>query len=313
MENTVHKTDSPLPTANAFTAIVSTVIYLYMFVIFLCYWGFLLPSTILPIAPYKFETSRVADDTGTGILIDVALLLAFIIPHSILARTEVKAMMNLSPALERPFFVLQTTIFMHLQMQFWQEFDAPLIWNVQEPYSWAILALFLFGFLFLFTATFALDHFWLFGLSQGYGIDFNKAFGLAATDDADGFVVRWHYALCAHPIMTGMMIGLFATPTMTASHLLFSVVNTAWMVGAIKHLEEPQLTDLIGERYSEYLATVPRYVPSGSRCPFTGGNASGGCSFSSRPHRTDAIPLASNGSGGGYGTVKKYESPVLLE
>ena len=301
MENTAHPSEEPLPKANALTALISTATYLYMFVVFLCYWGFLLPSNVLSFFPYKFETSTVASSISTAIIADLALLLAFIVPHSVLARTSVKTKMNLPQSLERSFFVLQTTVFMHLQMAYYQELpDVPPIWNIVEGSAlyYAVLTMLAFGFLFLFSATFALDHFWLFGLSQGFGVDINKMLGLNATDLADGFVVRWHYALCAHPIMTGMFLGLWATPSMTAGHLLFASVNTMWMLGAIKHLEEPQLIAIIGERYEAYLNTTPRYVPS--VCPFTGtpsssAGASGkGCPFSS-----------SGGGGGGYGSMNK--------
>ena len=262
---------STLPKANAFTAVAAVAIYGYMFVVFLCFWGFLLPERIFSFAPYKFETSTVAPSVAAAVLIDIALLMAFIIPHSTLARTSIKAKMNIPESFERPFFVLQTTIIMHLQMIYYRELpDTEPIWNVSEdsPFYWVLLVGFAFGFLFLFSATFALDHFWLFGLSQGTGVDLNKMIGLAATDSADGFVVRWHYSLCAHPIMTGMFFGLWSTPVMTAGHLIFASVNSAWMLGAIRYLEEPQLKEIIGKPYVEYLESVPTYAPTG--CPFTG-------------------------------------------
>lgn len=322
MENTTDKStviSNKMNDANAFTAVVATIVYLYMFGIFCCYWAFLVPAAISPFpAPYSFETATVASSVASGILVDVALLCAFIVPHSILARNRVKEMMALPKSLERPFFVLQTTIFMHCKMAFWQELDSNFVlWNIPKPYSSIVMAFFLFGFLFLFSCTFALDHFWLFGLSQGYGIDINKKIGLAATEDADGFVVRWHYALCAHPIMTGMMIGLWATPYMTPSHFLFSSVLTSWMVIAVKYLEEPQLEKMIGDKYTEYLREVPRYVP---KCPFTGRSqgtpGKGGCPFSSSgsiPRPNDVFvdetkELKKQNIGGGYGSNKKYES-----
>ena len=165
----------------------------------------------------------------------------------------------------------------------------------------------------------ALDHFWLFGLSQGYGIDINKKMGLSATEDADGFVVRWHYSLCAHPIMTGMLLGLWATPYMTPSHFLFSSVLTSWIFLAVKYLEEPQLERMIGERYTEYLREVPRYVPTA--CPFTGqaqgAPKKGGCPFTSNriPAPKDAFidetkELKKPSIGGGYGSTTKYENAV---
>lgn len=126
--------------------------------------------------------------------------------------------------------------------------------------SAGIYGFFAFGFVFLLTATFALDHFELCGLTQAFGIDFNGKLGLAA-GEGNSVVARAHYALVAHPIMTGMMIGCWATPTMTSPRLLFACMNTMYMVVAVKQLEEPQLDELIGPAYGDYLATVPSFCP----------------------------------------------------
>ncbi len=112
------------------------------------------------------------------------------------------------------------------------------------------------------TATFALDHFELNGLSQAFGIDLNAKLGLAAAASTKGGVVaRAHYSIVAHPIMTGMLIACWSTPVMTAPRLLFAIVNTVYIVIAVKAFEEPQLDKTIGPAYGEYLATVPSFCP----------------------------------------------------
>jgi methanethiol S-methyltransferase len=243
MDNATASSSPAVSKPNVVTAIVSILVYLYFFPVFLLWVGFLapyrsLPSSLEKIVPYNIETSPVSE-TNSAAIIDTLLLGAFIVPHSFFARTSVKKRMGLPKTLERSFFVLQAAIFMHLQIHFWQSIDGPALWNVQsnDQLSGAILAVFLSAFLFLFSATFAIDHFSLFGLTQAFGVDINNKIGLGTSEGADGFVVRWHYSIVAHPIMTGVLIMCWATPLMTISRLLFAGINTAWILGAVFHLE----------------------------------------------------------------------------
>jgi protein-S-isoprenylcysteine O-methyltransferase Ste14 len=148
-----------------------------------------------------------------------------------------------------------------MQIVLWKNFDGPNLWDLPAD---ANISNFICSFLFFFmlTSTFALDHFELFGLSQAFGIDLNAKLGLAvAASIKGGVVARAHYSIVAHPIMTGMLIICWSTPVMTAPRLLFAVVNTLYIVVAVKVFEEPQLDRNIGPAYGEYLATVPSFCP----------------------------------------------------
>jgi len=270
MDNTTSSANANVPPkANATTATISVFLYVYMFIVFMCWFGWTLPRDHLPsvianILPFSIDTAETNPNSIQAAIIDVMLLMSFVVPHSVLARSSIKEMMGLPKALERSFYVLQTTVFMHTYMYCWQDFAPEFtLWKLpaKSLASSLVLVVFLAGMVFLLSATFALDHFALFGLSQGFGVDLNRMFGLSPKDPSGDLVVRWHYSIVAHPIMTGLFVCLWATPVMAASRFLFALVNTVYILVAVIKFEEPSLTKMIGTKYLDYRRSIPRFIP----------------------------------------------------
>jgi protein-S-isoprenylcysteine O-methyltransferase Ste14 len=68
------------------------------------------------------------------------------------------------------------------------------------------------------------------------------------------------YRSVRHPIYLGILLAVWATPAMTAGHLLFSVVITGYILIGIQ-LEEHDLIQQFGDQYRRYRQNAAMLVP----------------------------------------------------
>jgi len=61
--------------------------------------------------------------------------------------------------------------------------------------------------------------------------------------------------------MTGILIGIWSTPTMTADHLVFALGASIYICVGV-HFEERTLRRELGGAYQEYCARVRSVVPT---------------------------------------------------
>ena len=80
------------------------------------------------------------------------------------------------------------------------------------------------------------------------------------TTSAPEFRTRFMYRFDRHPIMTGVLIGLWSAPTMTLDRLVLALGFSAYIVVGVA-IEERDLRRKHGATYERYAATVRSVVP----------------------------------------------------
>lgn len=193
---------------------------------------------------------------GKALLVDVGLMLLFGLQHSVMARPGFKHWLTgfLSPAMERSTYVLATNAVLILTYHYWQPLPG-MVWQLADPAAAvALYALGGLGWLTVLVSTFLTNHFDLFGLRQVWLQLVRKTYTPVAFKEH--FFYRW----VRHPMMTGLLIAFWATPVMTASHLLFSLGMTLYVFVGV-HFEEKGLKAELGQPYQDYVARTRRFLP----------------------------------------------------
>jgi protein-S-isoprenylcysteine O-methyltransferase Ste14 len=192
---------------------------------------------------------------ATALLVNLGLLALFAVQHSVMARPAFKRWWTRivpEPA-ERSTYVLFSSLALIALFWFWQPMGG-IIWDVGSTAGvYTLYGVYAAGWLLLLYATFLINHFDLFGLRQAWLHLHGRKYTPVS------FRTPWLYRQVRHPLYVGWLMIFWATPTMTAAHLLFAIMTTAYILVAVQ-LEE---RDLISEHpeYAEYRKRVPMIVP----------------------------------------------------
>jgi len=197
-----------------------------------------------------------------AIFVNAILLLVFALQHSIMARPVFKNWLTkiIPEQAERSTYVLLSSLCLILLVWQWEPMGG-FIWRVEEPVAKTMLTiLFIIGWLIVLISTFMINHFDLFGLRQVWFYFLGKKY------EPLRFRIPFFYKYVRHPLYLGWLIAFWATPVMSATHLLFALLTTGYILTAIK-FEEKDLITHFGEKYLNYKRGVPKIIPFTKRNP----------------------------------------------
>jgi methanethiol S-methyltransferase len=197
-----------------------------------------------------------------ALVINLLLMSLFAVQHSVMARKPFKRWWTqfVPHSVERSVYVLLASL--ALMLLFWQWRPMPaIVWQVTGTAPATALQLLSFaGWLLVLISTFLISHFELFGLRQVIAT-------LAGRSMPDAsFKTPGIYKMVRHPLYLGFIVAFWATPIMTAGHLLFAAVTTAYIFVGIL-FEERDLIAQFGEEYKRYRAEVGMLIPFRRKAP----------------------------------------------
>ena len=183
-----------------------------------------------------------------AIVVDLLLLGIFAIQHSIMARPAFKRWWAkfLPVACQRSTYVLLSSLILLLLFWQWRPIPTP-VWQIDGIAAWLLIGVYWLGWLIVFASTFMIDHFDLSGLRQAF-------FALRGAEvPGQSFKTPLLYKIVRHPLMLGFLLAFWATPEMTAGHLLFAIMTTAYILVGLQFEER----DLIARVRHDLPAVSP--------------------------------------------------------
>jgi methanethiol S-methyltransferase len=179
-----------------------------------------------------------------SLAIDLGLVALFGVPHSVMARRWFKdRLVRIIPAAaERSTYVLVASVTLDVLLWQWRPVSTA-VWSVEAPAVRAVIwGASGAGVLLVVYSTFLTDHFDLFGLRQVWLYARGRPYSPVP------FTERNLYRHVRQPMMLGMLLWFWSTPTMSVGHLAFAAGMSAYIFAGVA-LEERDLASRLGKAY----------------------------------------------------------------
>lgn len=189
-------------------------------------------------------------------LINACLLLLCLILYTVLTGITVRAWIAryLPQSLERSTGIMAASCCLLLLMWRWQPMGG-MVWQVEDTVlKMGLCIAYVGGWSIVFTSTFLINHFELFGLRQAW-LQFS---GKPYTALPSGMSV--FYKLVRHPLYAGFLIAAWATPAMTIAHLIMALCTSLYILVSAQVGDRNLLAGISGQ-YRRYVRWMPLLMP----------------------------------------------------
>ena len=218
--------------------------------------AFLTMISFLNGGPLPFEAGPASEfSLAAAVGINLALVALFGVQHAVMARPAFKrAWCRIVPtSLERSIFVVATVACLFTAMICWQSISGAIFQIEQPAVRLGLYLIQAMGWGTVVLSTFLIDHFELFGLRQVWCA--YRGTELPVQKFRQPFLYRYS----RHPMMVGMIVGLWATPDLSVDRLIWAAGFTLYVLLGTR-LEERDLVAHLGDDYRTYQEQVPRFV-----------------------------------------------------
>lgn len=260
----VDSIDNELSVALRMSAMVYSVASYFIGVVALVYLILFIADLLVPISINKGAGIALELTGATAALWNLAVVAIWGLQHTVMARPAFKRVWTkiVPNPIERSTYLIFVAMATAVLILFWIPMPT-VLWDTTGTVFYSfLLGVYFLGWIIVLFATFLINHFHLFGLQQAF------LFMRKYQSKQETFRTPLLYKLVRHPMMSGVLIALWAVPVLTTGRLLFNVLMTIYIYIGM-YFEERTLSAELGPEYEQYLQTTPSVMPNMSRKPST--------------------------------------------
>eukprot|EP01118_Nematostelium_gracile_P001531 TRINITY_DN11584_c0_g1_i1.p1 TRINITY_DN11584_c0_g1~~TRINITY_DN11584_c0_g1_i1.p1 ORF type:complete len:247 (+),score=49.11 TRINITY_DN11584_c0_g1_i1:86-826(+) len=198
-------------------------------------------ATLFHCAQFLFQTKLEIvdrDHRGNEIFVDLLLIAAFVIPHTLLASPTVKRFWKDHPTisfLQRSTYVLITALTLELLVAHWRTIPVH-IWKLSQQWEQRLFILTCAAWFLIVLQTLLVDPLELIGLKQIWYA--SRGWGNPIDSKSEG--IKKMYQHMRHPVALGFAVVLWVTPVMTLDRLCLALSLTIYLLFG-NHVDEDDI------------------------------------------------------------------------